>query len=144
MQLPATRIQECVDQGLIDDDMAEIFSCSASTVCRARRSYGIVIPHAKSLTPFKVQTLRGLHEDGFTLMQIVAELDTTKNVILDCMAQLKITPREPELTMRTCLGPSCRGKKKFMSSGIGERLCRNCKNQVNHHSEQDTYTLVTS
>ena len=32
--------------------------------------------------------------------------------------------------MRTCLGPICRGMKKFKSAHKGERICRSCRQSI--------------
>lgn len=37
------------------------------------------------------------------------------------------TPGPNERGMRACLGPLCRGQRKFMSSGAGNRICPRCK-----------------
>ena len=35
-----------------------------------------------------------------------------------------------DLKLRTCLGPLCRGRKKFWSSHKGNRLCKRCQATV--------------
>ncbi len=44
-----------------------------------------------------------------------------------------VTRPKPDFSLRkerACLGPSCMGKKKFLSDHPGHRLCRRCAAEV--------------
>jgi hypothetical protein len=50
-----------------------------------------------------------------------------------------MSPRKPQPNLsqrkqRACLGPNCKGTKKFLSDHPGHRLCKHCAARANRFS----------
>jgi hypothetical protein len=62
--------------------------------------------------------------------EMARRLGRTENAVRTKISNLGGYQTAPTSGMRKCLGPMCLGRRTFLSSGPGERICPSCRKRA--------------
>lgn len=139
---PVDVIEGMISEGISDGKIASAFNVSRKRVRTFRNKHGIATAFDQSWEPEERDLIQLLASQHLRNKEIVErffdELPHSRRtekavVVMANRVRKKLTiwspthRRKKGEKWRTCLGVYCRGQKKFLSSGVGNRMCPRCR-----------------
>ena len=128
------KIQKLFHRGKSDEQISAIMGRTLNAVMKKRLALGL--RRENRIPRTQEQRVIDLRSTGLKIKDIADRVGLSAGSVCGILARNNLASEkdlgESSLKMRTCLGPLCRGRKKFFSENPGIRMCPRCRDHVNH------------